>query len=127
MAGKVMSKKVAPRIGELLVREGFLKKPDLKRALEVQRQEAEAADLPLGEMMVQRRLISKEQLQTLLHHPDLRRHIGSLLVDEGMLKPKDLIEALKEKTPGVPIGRVLVKKGLVTKEVLDEFLRRQAV
>jgi type IV pilus assembly protein PilB len=126
MAAKLMNKRVGPRIGELLVREGFLKEPDLKRALEEQQREAEAADRPLGEMMVKRGLISKEQLQTLLNHPDLRRNIGTLLVDEGILKPKDLVAALKEKTPGVPIGRVLVKKELVNKEVLDEFLRQQA-
>jgi type IV pilus assembly protein PilB len=134
MAAKLMNKKIAPRtsgrttgrIGALLVREGFLKKTDLKRALEVQQKDAQAAGQPLGEMMVQKGLIGKEQLKTLLNHPDLRRNIGTLLVDEGILKPKDLIAALKEKTPGVPIGRVLVKKGLVKKTVLDEFLRQQA-
>lgn len=126
MAVSVMNKKVAPRIGELMVREGFLKEEELKRALEMQRQDAEAADLPLGEMMVQQGLISKEQLQTLLNHPDLRRHIGTLLVDEGILKPKDLLAALKEKPPGTPIGRILLKKELVKKEILDEFLRQQA-
>jgi hypothetical protein len=38
MAVSVMNKKVAPRIGELMVREGFLKEEELKRALEMQRQ-----------------------------------------------------------------------------------------
>ncbi|MDJ0781678.1 MAG: ATPase, T2SS/T4P/T4SS family [Desulfosarcinaceae bacterium] len=126
MTTKRIQKKTAPRIGELLVREGFLQQQDLRRSLAVQRKEAEAAALPLGEMMVQRGLISQEQLQTLLNHPDLRRHIGTLLVDEGLLKPKELIAALKEKTPGIPIGRVLVRKKLITKEVLEEFLRQQA-
>ncbi|MEJ2639161.1 MAG: ATPase, T2SS/T4P/T4SS family [Desulfosarcinaceae bacterium] len=118
--------RIGGRIGELLVKEGFLEPSDLRRALETQQKDAAAADQPLGEMMVQRNLISKEQLQTLLHHPDLRRHIGTLLVEEGILKPRDLVAALKEKTPVVPIGRVLVKKGLVNKAVLDEFLRKQA-
>ncbi len=61
------------RVGELLVKEGFVQPADLVRALEIQKKGSEEAQMPIGTLMVQKNLISAEQLDTLLNHPDLRK------------------------------------------------------
>ncbi len=55
-----------------------------------------------------------------------RRQLGDLLVAQGVIKPEQLTEALKEqKESGEPLGRVLVKIGLVTEADLLKILANQ--
>jgi len=125
MTDRAASSHLSLRVGELLLKEGFITKEDLQRALAIQARDEAQAQLPMGELMVQRGLISKEQLRTLLQHPDLRRHLGSLLVDEGLLNPGQLLEALKEKRPNEFLGSVLVRRNFLKRRVLEDFLVRQ--
>lgn len=54
------------------------------------------------------------------------KKIGELLVDEGLITPEQLNEAVEEhQKTGDRIGTTLVKLGMVTEDVLVEFIAKQ--
>ncbi|MGD9248702.1 MAG: hypothetical protein PVI60_12125, partial [Desulfobacteraceae bacterium] len=89
---KLATRKKLPalRIGELLIKEGFIQNSDLKRALEVQKRGAQEASQPLGELMVKNKMISGPDLDRLLNHPDLRKNLGTLLKEKNLIGEKKL-------------------------------------
>jgi len=115
----------ASKIGELLVREGFIKKEDVERGLEIQQKEAEESELPLGMLLVKNGLITKNQLQRLLDHPYLRKHIGKLAVEKGLVNEKQLEDCLNKKKPDELIGQVLIKEGYATDDDIKGLLTQQ--
>ncbi len=114
------------RVGELLIKEGFVSSAQLQEALKVQKQEASEAILPMGELMLKKGLVDAEQLDILVNHPDLRRHLGRLILDKGLISKEQLETCLRIKRPDEFLGQVLVRKGLLTRPQLDEFLKEQA-
>jgi type IV pilus assembly protein PilB len=126
MSQTPIGQKTSLKIGELLVKEGYLSQKDLLVALDLQKRDAAEAALPLGELLLKKNLITAEQLHTLLQHPDLRKPIGMVLVEEGVITPDQLGACLKEQRAGVPIGQLMIRKGLVKREDLEDFLKRQA-
>ena len=114
-----------PRIGELLVREGFIKEADVQMALSIQQQEKEWADSPLGEILVKMGCLSQADLERILKHPDLRLHIGNLAVSKGMLTREQLDACLQKQGPGELLGEVFVREGLLTRYGLEELLKEQ--
>jgi len=115
----------APKIGELLVKEGLVKKEDIERALEIQRKETKESELPLGMLLVKNGLITKNQLQRLLDHPYLRKYIGKLAIDKGLINEKQLEECLNKKKPDELIGQVLIKQGYATADDIKGLLNQQ--
>ena len=115
----------APKIGELLVKEGRVKKEDIERALEIQRKETKESELPLGMLLVKNGLITKNQLQRLLDHPYLRKHIGKLAVEKGLINEKQLEDCLKKKRPDELIGQVLIKEGYAKADDIKGLLNQQ--
>ncbi len=120
-----ISQKNQLKIGNLLVKEGFLSENDLLSALTIQKKDAAEASLPMGELLLKRKLITSEQLKTLLNHPDLRKPLGKLMVEEGLITQEQLENALNEKPPNSPIGQFLVRQGVIKRADLDDFLERQ--
>ena len=114
-----------PKIGELLVREGFIKEADVEKALSIQKKEKEWSDLPLGEILVEMGALSREDLERVLKHPDLRIHIGNLAVKKGMLTREQLDGCLQKQGPGELLGEVLVREGRITRYGLEELLKEQ--
>ncbi len=60
--------------------------------------------------------------------PDEARKIGEILQDAGTLTQHELVRALKQQSSAgspEPIGEVLVREGLVEKQVLDAALDKQ--
>ena len=114
------------RVGELLIKEGFISNADLQRALEIQEKEAAESMLPMGELMLQKGLVDKEQLDILLNHPDLRRHLGRLILEKGLISAEQLESCLRVKRPDEFLGQVLIRRGLLTRQQLEEFLKEQA-
>ena len=54
--------------------------------------------LKLGEVLSQHKLISQDQLQPLLEHqPHSSKRIGELLVERSLISAEDLNNALKEQ------------------------------
>lgn len=113
------------KIGNLLVKEGFISEEDLLAALEIQKKDAAEATLPMGELMLKRRMITSEQLNTLLNHPDLRKPLGKLMVDDGLITEEQLDQCLNEKPQKMPLGQFLVRKSIIKRVELDDFLQRQ--
>ena len=113
------------RIGDLLVREGFIGEQEVQQALEIQKKEAALSNQPLGKILVGMGAISEEDLKELLQHPDLKKDIASLALAKGMITREQLEECLKEKPPGKGVEEWLVKKGLLRAEQIEELLRDQ--
>jgi type IV pilus assembly protein PilB len=113
------------RVGELLVKEGFIQNGDLENALEVQKKGAEEASLPLGQLMVEKKMIQEQDLETLLSHPDLRKNLGTLLLQKKLISKKDLLTALRLKRPNERLGQVLIRRGLINQTQLDALLEQQ--
>lgn len=113
------------RIGDLLVKEGFVKQEDIQRALTIQKEEAELAKYPLGQILVRMGAIQEEDLQGLLNHPELKRDLGSLAIEKGYITRTQLAEALRKQTPGQPLGDLLVKEGYLSPEQLQDLQKEQ--
>ncbi len=123
--GPMKDEKLGPRIGELLIKEGFIKEKDLENALSIQRQETEWSKLPLGEVLVKIGALSQPDLERILKHPELRSHIGNLAVEKGYLDREQLQACLAKQGPKELLGEVFVREGIVTREDLEGLLKEQ--
>jgi type II secretory ATPase GspE/PulE/Tfp pilus assembly ATPase PilB-like protein len=113
------------RIGELLVKEGFVRAADVERALAIQRQEKALADCPLGEILLKTGIITRAELDQLLSHPDLKRTIGTLAVERRLISQAQLESCLQKQTNGQKIGEVLIEAGYLKPADLQMLLRDQ--
>lgn len=117
--------KSTPRIGELLLREGFISEKELKKALAIQAKEAKDAKMPFDALLVKKEFLTGSQIEILRSHPDRKKRLGQMLIDHEIAKPAQIKDALASKTAKISIGKTLVKKGLISKYVLDEMLEQQ--
>ncbi|ROR01951.1 type IV pilus assembly protein PilB [Desulfosoma caldarium] len=62
-----------------------------------------------------------------LDRPSLKRSkIGQLLLDAGLIAPKDLERALQEQSRnGDRLGTILIRQGVIDEKILSEFLAKQ--
>ena len=118
-------KRKPSKIGKLLIEEGYVTEADINRALEIQAEEAEAANVPLGIALVHKGFITKEQLKTLLEHPEIRKNIGTMVLEKGWCTKEQLDACLEKKKPGEPIGIVLMREGYISQNNLDHLLAAQ--
>ena len=114
------------RMGELLIKEGFIQPADLTKALEIQKDGANVSQLPIGALMVQNNLISEDQLESLLKHPDLRKNLGALVLEKKIIGSHELNTALNLKKPSELLGQVLVRLKAITRDQLEAILEQQA-
>ncbi|MFW6147890.1 MAG: ATPase, T2SS/T4P/T4SS family [Thermodesulfobacteriota bacterium] len=113
------------RFEELLVKEGLVGEKDMQKALLIQKREQEICSLPLGEILVKTGSLSETHLQDLLNHPDLKRHIGSLAVNKGLINAQQLRLCLMKKGSDQFLGDLLVEQGLLKPEELEQLIRDQ--
>jgi type IV pilus assembly protein PilB len=105
------------RVGELLVKLGFLDERQLEQALTVQREQATYK--PLGEICKELGFISGGVLRDILFRYRKQILLGELLRKMGVISEDELNEALQEhKKSGEKLGQILVKKGIVTSSAL---------
>jgi type IV pilus assembly protein PilB len=105
------------RVGELLVKLGFLDERQLEQALTVQREQANYK--PLGEICKELGFISGQVLRDILFRYRKQLLLGELLHKMGVISEDQLNEALQEqKKSGEKLGQILVKKGIVTSTAL---------
>ena len=119
-------KPISLRVGELLVKEGFIRLDHLNQALESQKRGAQEALMPLGTLMVKKELISEEQLERLLNHPDLRKNLGTLLIEKNIITKENLETCLRLKQTNEHLGQVLIRKGFLKANQLESLLEQQA-
>lgn len=120
-----VKKPATPRIGELLVREGFINKSDLAKALQIQKNESKEAELPLDTLLLKKGFLNGSQMEILRGHPDLRKRMAQMVVDFEIADVGQVKEALKGKPKNITIGQTLLKKGIITSEILDDLLQKQ--
>ena len=109
------------RVGELLVKLGFLDERQLEQALTVQREQATYK--PLGEICKELGFISGGVLRDILFRYRKQILLGDLLHKMGVISEDQLNEALHEhKKSGEKLGQILVKKGIVTSSDLIDSL-----
>ena len=109
------------RVGELLVKLGFLDERQLEQALMVQRERTTYK--PLGEICKELGFISGQVLRDILFRYRKQLLLGELLHKTGVISDDQLNEALQEqKKSGGKLGQILVKKGIVTSSALVDSL-----
>ena len=121
------SPKANPRtakLGELLVKEGLITSEQLEEAVAVQKKQQ--IYMPLGEICVDLKFITRDQLRKTLGTHQNRIALGDLLTNLGLVTPEQVREALKEqKVTRKKIGQILVEKGYLTDNALISALNMQ--
>lgn len=111
----------ARRFGELLVADRVITQEQLDRALQIQT--VARKYVPLGQVLLANKVISRKGLNALLHRYGKRSRLGAILVKAGHITTAQLDEALAHQRRGrVPLGRALITLGH-----LDEMTMRDAL
>ena len=109
------------RVGELLVKLGFLDERQLEQALIVQREQATYK--PLGEICKALGFISGGVLRDILFRYRKQILLGELLCKMGVISDDQLNESLQEqKKSREKLGKILVKKRIVTSSALVDTI-----
>lgn len=112
------------KLGELLVKEGLITSAQLEEAVAVQKKQQ--IYMPLGEICVDLKFITRDQLKKTLGTHQNRIALGELLTNLGLVTPEQVREALKEqKVTRKKIGQILVEKGYLTDNALISALNMQ--
>jgi type IV pilus assembly protein PilB len=114
-------------IGELLVKEGYLSEKQLKEAITRQNRDLEEKTyVPLGEICVKMKYISRADLQQFLKKHRKRIQLGELLVNMGLVSYDEIDRALEmQKIEGKRLGQLLVEMGFITESHLINTLSAQ--
>jgi hypothetical protein len=106
-----------PKLGNVVLREGYLTKEQLNEALDEQR-------LRIGEILVQSGRLSNERLnQTLERQKKVYAPLGQILKDLGYATSEDVEWALSKM--GRKLGEILREKRILTTEDLAWLLGQQ--
>lgn len=109
------------RIGNLLIKEGLVS--DVQVAEALRRQRAHTGYIPLGQILVSRKIITQRQLDHVLSSWSKRLKLGDALVRSNIITQEQLDQALEtQKTSKGQIGQVLIKLGFI-----DDVKMRQAL
>lgn len=109
------------RVGELLVKLGFLDDGQLERALAVQKEQKNYK--PLGEICKELGFISGYQLRDILSRYQKQILLGELLSKMGIVTDEQLNQALQaQQRSGEKLGHILVRKGIMSSSVLIDAL-----
>ncbi len=112
------------RLGRALVTEGILNQNQLRYALQVQHDSLQKRRL--GDILLELGYITKRQLREVTRKYNHRIHIGSLLVEDGIITDAQLATALEaQKSSRQPLLEFLVAEKLLTEEQLANALSRQ--
>ncbi len=107
-----------PKLGKLLVADGYITEADLNEALSQQR-------LRLGELLIQAGHLTARQLdRALAYQGSFCRRLGEILKTLGYTGAEEIDWALGRKN--MKLGEILVEKGVLTDEELNRALALQA-
>ncbi|MBI9089358.1 MAG: Flp pilus assembly complex ATPase component TadA [Desulfobacterium sp.] len=113
------------KIGEILVEKGYVRQADINRAVKIQKKERLEKDLALGELLVKETLINRDQLQTLLEHPYLRKDLGKIALEREVLTPDQMKKILSLKRNDESVDELIVRKGVVKGKALAALKEQQ--
>lgn len=115
------------KLGDLMVRDGLLTTDGLNKALAIQRQSAQSGHYkPLGQICLDLRLITRQDLQRFLSRYHKHIQIGELLLNMGVITQEQLNRVLDQQrvSPG-RLGALLVRSGAITESQLTDALSMQ--
>lgn len=115
------------KLGDLMVREGLLTHDALSKALAAQKQNGMSGEYrPLGQICVDLKLITKQDLQRFLSRHHKRIQIGELLMNMGLISQSQLNHVLEQqRVSGLRFGTLLVKSGIISEIQLTKALSVQ--
>lgn len=119
------NQKFPPKLGELLVKQGFVKPEGIQKALSIQEREKGLQKLPLGQILLEMGALTKSNLEYLRTHPDIKKPIGTLAVEKGFISYDALESCLQTKKTHELTGKYLIEKGLLSNDQLQELLIEQ--
>jgi type IV pilus assembly protein PilB len=125
MQDSAASKSEPSNIGEILIKEGLVKKQAIDKALLIQENEIKEKNIPMGEILLTMGLISENQLETLLSHKELKDNIGEIIVEKGLMASEELDVCLFNKKPDESIADCIVNKGYLSQEDIADVLKSQ--
>jgi hypothetical protein len=114
----------ARRFGELLVDEHVITTGQLEAALRLQ--SASRVYVPLGQVLLANKFITRRKLNSMLHRHHKRSRLGQVLIKAGRITPAqlDAALALQRKTP-MPIGLALIRQGALNEMTMRDALCTQ--
>ena len=112
------------KIGEILIEEGLINETQLQEAY--QAQSASPTYKPIGQILVDQKLITQKQINYLLDCNYKRARLGDILVRSGVIT-QDLVDIAlsKQKESGVRLGEELVKLNFISEEEMKQVLSTQ--
>lgn len=141
---------MADKLGERLIKKGYLTEERLNEAIKLQQRDGgllgdvlvkygyitsnelsgfifENKFSKLGELLIEKKVITKEQLQEVLdYQKQYGGRIGNICVSMGFVTESELENILNShKRKRGKIGDILLEKGLVTKEQIDKATEMQ--
>ena len=109
------------RLGDLLLERRLVTPDELKEALNAQ--SAAQTYIPLGQVLIDRGLITRRQLHLVLEWANKRPKLGEVLVKSGAINDAQLQVALEgQGRLGLPLGETLVKMGYLSEEAMRQAL-----
>lgn len=120
------------KLGELLVKEGYLTTDALNKVLALQKEQqyistSGKAYKPFGQICVELKLITPEELQRFLRKYNKRILLGELLVNMKLVRPAHVDQALRsqQKNPGRKLGQILLEMQVLNEHQLVDALSVQ--
>lgn len=125
MVEEVYDPHTSLKVGELLIKEGFIKGEHIEEALYVQQQEEEEARLPVGEYLLKKGIVTHKQLQKLKSHPDFKKmDLGELAFKLNIISKKNLNDILNRTRAQRSIGEILCDLNYITTSDLNYILQK---
>ncbi|MEZ0368334.1 MAG: GspE/PulE family protein [Candidatus Sericytochromatia bacterium] len=120
-------KSTSLKLGDLMVRDGLLTTDGLNKALAIQKQGSQSGQYkPLGQVCLDLRLITRQDLQRFLSRYHKHIQIGELLVNMGLISQEQLERVLQIQFQSAErLGVLLVRSGIITESQLTDALSLQ--
>ena len=91
------------RLGEILIKEGLVTQNQLREAAKFQRSAQEYK--PIGQVLVEMKAITHNQLDLVLERFDKRTNLGDILLRTGIITQKDIdIAVTHQNETGIRLG-----------------------
>ena len=112
------------RFGEVLLDENLITAAQLETALRLQA--ASRTYMPIGQVLLASKILTRKQLNALLHRHKKRSRLGDILIKAGRITADQLHTALNHhKRSPMPLGQALVRLGYVTDMMMRDALCTQ--
>ena len=110
--------------GEVLLEENLITAAQLETALRLQA--ASRSYVPIGQVLLASKILTRKQLTALLHRHNKRGRLGDILVKAGRITADQLHTALTHhRHSPMPLGQALVRLGYVTDMLIRDALCTQ--